>query len=159
MRGHVAEALAGLAVVLLALAFLAFAWSRTTGPAGAAYTLTARFPNVAGVSVGTDVRVAGLKVGEVTAQSLDPSTYEAIVTLKVADSLRLPVDSSAAITSESLLGGSYIALLPGGEPDMLKAGDEILETQGATDLLGLVGAFINRSGTAGEGAADTPAAP
>jgi phospholipid/cholesterol/gamma-HCH transport system substrate-binding protein len=47
-----------------------------------------------------------------------------------------------------LLGGSFVALLPGGEPEPLKPGDEILDTQGATDLMGLVGAFINRSGGA-----------
>lgn len=157
MRGHVAEALAGLGVVLVAVAFLVFAWSRTAGPGGASYTLTARFPNVTGVNVGTDVRVSGLKVGEVTAQRLDPDTYEAVVTLKVSDRLRLPADTSAAITSESLLGGSYVALLPGGDSATLKAGDEILETQGATDLMGLVGAFINRSGGEAGGSGGTPA--
>lgn len=149
LREHAGEALAGLVVVLVAGWFLVFAWNRTESGSAASYDVVARFPNVAGVSVGTDVRVAGMKVGRVSSQRLDPETFEAIVILSVDRKVRLPVDSSAAITSESLLGGSYVALIPGGEETALAAGDEILETQGATDLMGLVGAFINRSGTAG----------
>jgi phospholipid/cholesterol/gamma-HCH transport system substrate-binding protein len=148
IREHGAEALAGLAVVAVAAGFLAFGLQRTGATAsGGEYELVARFPNAAGISVGTDVRVSGLKVGRVSSQSLDPKTFQAVVTLSVDHSLSLPLDTSAAITSESLLGGSYIALVPGGDPEALRPGDEIVETQGATDLLGLVGAFINRSGS------------
>lgn len=149
LKEHAGEALAGLAVVLVAGWFLVFAWNRTGSGGADSYDLVARFPNVAGVSVGTDVRVSGMKVGRVSGQRLDPETFEAVVTLSVDRKLRLPTDSAAAITSESLLGGSYVALMPGGEESLLAPGDEITETQGATDLMGLVGSFINRSGGTG----------
>ena len=87
-----------------------------------------------------------MKVGSVTAQKLDPASFQAIVTLTVDSAVRLPLDSSAAITSEGLLGGSYIALVPGGDTEQLAPGDEITDTQGATDLMGLIGSVINRSG-------------
>jgi phospholipid/cholesterol/gamma-HCH transport system substrate-binding protein len=158
LRDHLAEALAGLVVLLVAGLFLWFAWDRTGGGGSDRYLLTARFPNATGVAVGTDVRVSGMKVGQVTAQSLDPATWEAVVTLSVDRSLRLPVDTSAAISSEGLLGGSFVALLPGGEDEPLKPGDEIIDTQGATDLMGLVGSFINRgSGAESAGAQGGPA--
>jgi phospholipid/cholesterol/gamma-HCH transport system substrate-binding protein len=69
----------------------------------------------------------------------------------------LPIDSSASITTEGLLGGTYIALTPGGETAMLKPGEEILETSGAADLMSLVGSVVNRSG--GDAPAEAPAAP
>jgi phospholipid/cholesterol/gamma-HCH transport system substrate-binding protein len=149
MREHAGEALAGLVVVAVAAWFLVFAWNRTSSAGTNNYELVARFPNVAGVSVGSDVRVSGMKVGRVSGQRLDPETFEAVVTLSLDGKVKLPSDSAAAITSESLLGGSYVALIPGGEEGMLGPGDEILETQGATDLMGLVGSFINRSGGSG----------
>ena len=135
------------AASLAALAwFLIFALGRTGSTGTDSYALTARFPNAAGISVGSDVRVSGLKVGAVTHQKLDPASFQAVVTLSVDKAVKLPLDSSAAITSEGLLGGSYIALVPGGDTEQLAPGDEITDTQGATDLMGLIGSVINRSG-------------
>jgi phospholipid/cholesterol/gamma-HCH transport system substrate-binding protein len=161
LKEHLAEALAGLAVIGIAAFFLIFALGRTGASGTDSYELKARFPNAAGINVGSDVRVSGMKVGTVTAQALDPQSYQAVVTLSVDDNVKLPLDSSAAITSEGLLGGSFIALVPGGDPEQLAPGDEITDTQGATDLMGLIGSVINRSGEgdkAGSGAAG-PAAP
>ncbi|WP_268978277.1 outer membrane lipid asymmetry maintenance protein MlaD [Thermaurantiacus tibetensis] len=148
-----AEALAGLVVLLVAGWFLVFAWNRSGSAVADSYELVARFPNVTGVSVGTDVRVSGMKVGRVVAQELDPKTWQAVVRMAIDRRVSLPVDSSAAITSEGLLGGSFIALMPGGEEEKLAPGDEIVDTQGATDLMGLVGAVINRTGGGGGGGA------
>lgn len=136
-------------MLLVAGWFLVFAWNRSGSAVADSYELVARFPNVTGVSVGTDVRVSGMKVGRVVAQELDPKTWQAVVRMAIDRRVSLPVDSSAAITSEGLLGGSFIALMPGGEEEKLAPGDEIVDTQGATDLMGLVGAVINRSGGGG----------
>ncbi len=154
LKENVVEALIGLVVVIVAIGFVLFAWDRTqAGTRGDGYVLKARFPNVAGISPGTDVRVSGIKVGQVTAQTLDPQSFQAIVEMKVANAVQLPIDSSAAITSEGLLGGSYIALSPGGDTAMLKPGGEITETSGSTDLMSLIGSAINRSGGSDDKAA------
>ena len=158
LKDHVAEALAGLAVIAVAVWFLIFALGRTGSTGSEAYALTARFPNAAGISVGSDVRVSGLKVGTVTHQKLDPASFQAIVTLTVDKAVQLPLDSSAAITSEGLLGGSFIALVPGGDSEHLAPGDEITDTQGATDLMGLIGSVINRSGGEQPASGTAPAA-
>jgi phospholipid/cholesterol/gamma-HCH transport system substrate-binding protein len=157
-KENIVEALVGLLVVLVAIGFVIMAYDRTQAGARAdGYLLKARFPNVAGVSPGTDVRVAGIKVGRVMGQSLDPASYEAIVVFGIDKALKLPIDSSASITTEGLLGGTYVALTPGGDTIMLKPGEEIAETSGATDLMSLVGSFVNRSGGSAPAADAAPA--
>jgi len=146
LKEHVAEALVGLLVLLFAAWFAFYALERSSGIGVDRYTVTARFPNAAGIDVGSDVRVSGMKVGTVTSQTLDPVTWQAVLTFAVDSKLKLPADSSAAISSDGLLGGAHIALIPGGDPEPLMPGDEIIDTQGATDLMGLIGSFINRSG-------------
>jgi phospholipid/cholesterol/gamma-HCH transport system substrate-binding protein len=90
--------------------------------------------------------MAGIKVGKVARQSLDPASFQAVLDINIDKGLQLPIDSSAAITTEGILGGTFIALTPGGETVMLKPGEEIVETSGATDLMALIGGFVNKSG-------------
>jgi len=142
------EALVGLLVVGVAIGFVIFAWDRTQAGRGDGYVLLAKFPSVAGVTAGTDVKLAGITVGKVATQRLDPQSYQAVLELSIEPGLDLPIDSSAAITSEGLLGGNFISLNPGAEEAMLKPGEEILETSGAADLMALIGSVVNRSGDA-----------
>jgi phospholipid/cholesterol/gamma-HCH transport system substrate-binding protein len=152
LRENGGEALIGLLVILFAAWFSWFAWGNTGRRAGADATrVTAYFPNAAGVNVGTDVRIAGLKVGSVTAQKLDPENFQVEATLAIDPTVKLPSDSSAAITSEGLLGSTYIALMPGGSPTPLKTGDTILDTQGSIDMMSMIGQFINRTGDGAKG--------
>ena len=157
-RENAGEALVGLLVVLLAVWFTWFAWVQSGGGVKAgAIKVVAIFPNVGGVNVGTDVRIAGLKVGSVIKQQLDPASYQVKVTLAIDPEVKVPVDSSAAITSEGLLGSNYVALQPGGDTTPLKDGDTITDTQGTVDLMGIVGQFINGSGDKDEPAGNSEA--
>jgi phospholipid/cholesterol/gamma-HCH transport system substrate-binding protein len=90
----------------------------------------AMFPAANGIAVGTDVRGAGLRVRSVAAQKLEPNPFRLRDAGAGSVGPRSPSDSSAAITSESLLGGSFVALIPGGSQTPLKEGDTDLETQG-----------------------------
>lgn len=147
-RENLGEALVGLFVVIFAAWFVWFAWAQTGGgDKPGAIHVTALFPNATGVNVGSDVRVAGMKVGTVTRQALDPQSFQVKTTLALDPAVKLPADSSAAITSEGFLGATFIALLPGGDPAPLKDGDTIADTQGAMDLMSMVGQFINKSGS------------
>ena len=148
-RENIGEALVGLFVVLFAGWFVAFAWDRTGGGAkDGAIHVTALFPNSTGINVGSEVRVAGIKVGTVSEQELDPQSFQVKTILALDPAVKLPADSSAAITSEGIMGANFIALIPGGDPAPLKNGDTIADTQGAMDLMGMVGQFINKSGDA-----------
>ncbi|WP_404714323.1 outer membrane lipid asymmetry maintenance protein MlaD [Sphingomonas sp. MMS24-J13] len=158
-RENIGEALVGLLVVLLAVWFVMFAWDRTGGGTKAGATrVTAIFPSASGVSPGTDVRVSGLKVGSVKGLSLDPQSYQVKVDIALDPSVKLPSDSSAQVTSEGLLGSTFVAFTPGGSPTPLKTGDTITDTQGSMDLMALIGQFINKPSTqAPAGGSTTPA--
>ncbi len=142
-RRNAIEVLTGLVVLFVAIGFLAYAVANTgSGPSGGGYTLYASFDNIAGLNVGSDVRLAGVKVGTVQATAIDPKTYLAKVTLAIRDGVELPKDSGASIASESLLGGIYMSLSPGGAEQMLKPGEAFTATQGAVSLQDLLGKFI-----------------
>jgi phospholipid/cholesterol/gamma-HCH transport system substrate-binding protein len=141
-RHGVAETLTGALVLVVAVAFLAYAVAHSGKTAGSGYPLQARFDNIAGLTVGGDVRIAGVKVGTVTDQRIDPKTFSAIVTISVHDDIQLPKDTAASITSESLLGGKYVALSPGGDDTNLKPGQTITITQSSVSLEELLGKFI-----------------
>ena len=142
MSGNLVESLVGALVLVVAAWFLNFAYERTEMNASLGYELTARFDRIDGLHLGSDVRISGIKVGSVIDQSIDPETYEAIVTISINNDIKLPTDTVAAITSEGLLGGSYLSLMPGGMDEMMVAGDVISDTQDAIDLVGLMGRFM-----------------
>ena len=73
-RHGVAETLTGALVLVVALAFLAYAVAHSGRTAGSGYTLKARFDHIDGLAVGGDVRIAGVKVGTVTDERIDPKT-------------------------------------------------------------------------------------
>lgn len=158
LKENIVEALIGVLVVAVAAWFVAFAYGRTGGGAGDGYHITALFNNASGVGVGTDVRVAGMTVGRVTAVTLDPQTWQAKLTLGIDRKVKLPADSSAAITSEGIMGGQFIAMMPGGDTAMMKDGDQVIETQGSVDLMGMIGQFINQTGSMGKDGAGAPGA-
>ncbi|MBJ6915449.1 MCE family protein, partial [Vibrio cholerae] len=87
--------------------------------------LELRFDSGGSTGVGTDVRIAGVKVGTVINQRFDPETYQAVVTIERDDPDKLPKDTSAVVTSDGLLGDNYILLNIGGDTEMLAAGDRI----------------------------------
>jgi phospholipid/cholesterol/gamma-HCH transport system substrate-binding protein len=156
-RHGIAETLVGAGVLLVAAAFLVFAISRTGRATSAGYRLQASFERIDGLAVGADVRIAGVKVGSIMAERLDPKTYQANVTLSVGQGIQLPKDSSAEIASESLLGGKYLNLSPGGDTVMLAPGGTISITQSSINLEQLVGKFIFGGGTGAK--PETPATP
>lgn len=141
------EVVVGGAVLAVAVGFLIYA-GQATGFSGntSEYELSASFRTADGVSVGTDVRLAGVKVGRVTELELDPETFRANTTITVRDGIEVPDDSSLAISSEGLLGGNYVEIMPGGSPFALAAGDEIQFTQGSVSLVGLLTKFVGSGG-------------
>jgi phospholipid/cholesterol/gamma-HCH transport system substrate-binding protein len=151
MGSRIVETLVGTFVLLVAGFFLAYAYT-TAGVSGTSstYSIAASFDRVDGLSVGSDVRMSGIKIGTVTEQILDPETFLARVELSIDKSIELPEDTSAKVASDGLLGGAYISLEAGGAMDLLAEGDEIEFTQGSIDLMALVGqAIFSFSGSEG----------
>lgn len=144
MRENPLEILTGAAVVLVAGGFLLYA-AQATGYGGPSdgMRLTASFRSIEGVSLGTDVRMAGVKIGTVTDLGLDAETYRARTDLTVDARIPVPEDSTAVVASEGLLGGTYIEIVPGGSLTMLADGGEIVDTQGAVSLLDLLLKYVS----------------
>lgn len=144
MSENKTEIIVGGAVLAIAVGFLTYAGQVTGFSAGQSeYELSASFRSADGVSVGTDVRLAGVKVGRVTEMELDPATYRAGTTFTVREGISVPDDSAVAISSEGLLGGNYVEILPGGSPFHFEPGDEIEFTQGSVSLVSLLMKFVS----------------
>lgn len=151
------EVLAGALVLAAAIGFVAYVGLKSGyGDVAGTYPLTASFRSVEGISVGSDVRLAGVKVGTITDLQLNPVTFYADARLSVQNGILLPDDSSILISSEGLLGGNFVELMPGGSPVNLAPGEEILDTQGAVGLVTLLMRFVG--GMSGD-SAPSDAAP
>ncbi|MEL6641769.1 MAG: outer membrane lipid asymmetry maintenance protein MlaD [Pseudomonadota bacterium] len=150
MQENRTEVLVGAVVLAAAVGFGAYALQATGVRAGAqGYDLTASFRSAEGITPGTDVRLAGVKIGQITEMALNPDTFRADVTLRFADGIQIPNDSAVAIASEGILGDNFVEIVPGGSLDNFAPGDEIEDTQGAISLISLLLKFVT-----GEG--DTP---
>ncbi|WP_170326807.1 outer membrane lipid asymmetry maintenance protein MlaD [Ruegeria arenilitoris] len=145
---NVTEVLVGGAVLACAVAFGVYA-SQSTGlpQGGAGYQLEASFRSLEGVGVGTDVRLAGVKIGTVTGVTLNPDTYRADTTFSIADGILVPDDSAIVISSEGLLGGNFVEVMPGGSPFYFEPGDQVEDTQGAVSLISLLVKFVAGDGS------------
>lgn len=136
------EIVTGAAVLAAALGFLFWAGQGAEISAGTGqYPLTASFRSVEGVTVGSDVRMAGVKVGTVTELELNPQTFFADAEISLRKDIELPDDSVILIASEGLLGGAFVEIIPGGSLTNLAPGEEIIDTQGAVSMLALMMKF------------------
>jgi len=83
----------------------------------------------------------------VAATSIDPKSYQGVVSFTVQPDIKVPDDSSAVISTGGLLGGSFVTVTPGGSDKMLGDGGMITATQSATNLEDLLGKFIFNVGS------------
>jgi len=138
------EVLVGGAVLAVAIGFAVYAGhiAGLSGPSDT-YPLTASFRSLEGVTVGTDVRLAGVKIGTVTEVELNPTTFRADTEIALGSTVEIPDDSAIVIASEGLLGGTFVEIKPGGSPFTFAPGDEITDTQGAVSLVSLLMQFVS----------------
>lgn len=143
MERNTLETVLGAVVLIVAAGFLYLIYAQTdVGAQTGGYPLELRFDSGGSTTVGTDVRIAGVKIGSVIDQHFDPQAYQAVVTIEVDESVKLPKDTSAVVTSDGLLGDNYILLNIGGDAEMLKAGERIRNVQGAINLADLINKFV-----------------
>ncbi|MDQ2066789.1 outer membrane lipid asymmetry maintenance protein MlaD [Xinfangfangia sp. CPCC 101601] len=151
MAGSRLEIAAGAAVLAVAAAFAVYAAKGAGIGSGAeSYDLRASFRAVDGISPGSDVRLAGIKVGTISSLTLNPETYRADAVIQIRKDIVLAEDSAILISSEGLLGGNFVEILPGGALDNLGPGDEIEDTQGSVSLVSLLMKFVGGGGDAAE---------
>lgn len=142
MGRNAIESVMGAVVLLVAGVFVFFAYHMAEVKAVEGYGITASFYKIGGLKKGSDVRISGIKVGTVVDHRIDPATYDAVVTMSIANEIKIPTDTVAAITSEGVLGGKYVSLQAGTERIFLKAGDAITRTKDFRSLEDQVGEII-----------------
>ncbi len=128
------------ALIIGALAFMNQGHGSTEKLSDTSKRVVAKFNKVDGLSIGSDVRMGGVKVGTVAKMDIDPE-FRAIVTLDIMSEFPYPTDTSAAIHTDGLFGGKFVVLEPGAEEQVLETGDEIVLTQDAvivSELLDLI---------------------
>ena len=151
MAENTTEVIVGAVVVAAAVGFYAYSGGVTALSGGSTgYPLTASFRSIEGVTEGTDVRLAGVKIGTVTALDLNRDTYFADAQFTIRDGIGVPDDSAVVISSEGLLGGNFVEILPGGSLTNFDPGSEIEDTQGAVSLISLLVQFVAGGGSATE---------
>jgi phospholipid/cholesterol/gamma-HCH transport system substrate-binding protein len=156
MSRRTTEVLVGLFVMLglVALVFVSLKAANLTSFSigSATYPLSARFDNIGGLKARAPVRSAGVVVGRITGISLDPKSFQGVVTMEIERGFQFPKDTSAKILTAGLLGDQYVGLEPGGEIDNLAPGATIKQTQSAVVLENLIGQFLfNKAADAGAG--------
>jgi phospholipid/cholesterol/gamma-HCH transport system substrate-binding protein len=142
MSRNMIETVLGAVVLVVAALFLFFAYTTSQVRSVAGYQVTAQFDRIDGIRDGSDVRIAGVKVGSVVGEMLDPKTFLATVRMTVAPLYKLPDDTIAEIVSSSLLGDKYMSLVPGGSDKIIPPGGRIKYTQAPVSLENLIGQMI-----------------
>ncbi|MCE5198091.1 MAG: MlaD family protein [Armatimonadota bacterium] len=107
------EAKVGLIVFIAFLAFVAVYWflggfSLTAS----SYPVYAIFPSAQNLDKGSDVRMAGVKIGVVRSIDLT-GRNRARVNMLIWKENKIPVDSLAEITTAGFIGDNYVDILPG----------------------------------------------
>lgn len=159
MKKNVLETLMGAVVLIVAVAFLGFAYEGSQMRVEKGYTVSAKFANASGISLGSDVRIGGIKIGVISGLSLDPNTYEAVASMQISDSIKLPKDSSAAVVSSGLLGEKFVQMTPGNDDKMLADGGAIKFTQSAVNLEELIGKYMFSGGGVDSKGSKKPSSP
>jgi phospholipid/cholesterol/gamma-HCH transport system substrate-binding protein len=148
---NVIETLMGAVVLLVAAFFLIFAYTAANVGAVEGYRVSARFDDIGGLTPGSDVTISGVRVGSVVGTTVDPDTFQAVVTMTIDRAIRLDEFTSATVTSSGLLGGNHISLQPGGGEMMIEPGGSIEYTQSTPGLEQLLGQVIYSISDLGEG--------
>lgn len=142
MKKNGFETVLGAVVLVVAIGFLSFTTKMGNVGSTEGYSIHADFSGIGGLQIGDDVQISGVKVGAVENVELQSDTYLARVTMSIAEGITIPEDTAALISSESLLGGKYMALEPGASDEALAEGGRIEYTQAPQNLEQLLGQFI-----------------
>ncbi|MBQ7633676.1 MAG: MCE family protein [Alphaproteobacteria bacterium] len=136
------ETIMGLVVLIIALLFLGFAYRVSDLQVVEGYSVSAEFLKVGGLSIGSDVRINGIKVGTVTSQNLNNYDYTVKVTFNIASNVKLPKDSTATIVGDGLMGDKFVKIEPGISKEYLKDGDTVAKTKDFKTIEDMVGEVI-----------------
>lgn len=142
MRYSPIEILMGAMVLVVAIGFLILGMQSINNNQKDGYNISLIFGSTSGLKNGDDVKISGINVGKITKLDLDLEDYNASVKVKLFDSIKIPDNSSARITSSSLLGGNYIDIVPGSSETFLSPNDVIYDTSDSVSFMDMLGKIV-----------------
>lgn len=135
---NLVEIAVGLAVLVAAGGFgIAASSYGSATDGGGGYTIIGSFDSLAGVSAGTDVRMAGVKIGRVADIKLNNENFRAEAAMSIDEGVEIPIDSLLKVGAEGLLGGNFISVESGGLEELAEDGEVFENTQGSRDIIDL----------------------
>jgi len=96
------------------------------------YAISADFENVGGLKTGDEIQIGGVTIGHVARISLEKG--RAHVVMRIERSVRISSDAVAEISTAGIVGGRYIAIIPGRDQHYLSEGDTLRHTHSALIL-------------------------
>ena len=146
MKSDIFEFIVGFGVIIIAGWFIlsVVAKSEKLSNVGETTKYIASFNDVSGISVGSNIKLAGVTVGKVLELKLDEINYTAEMVLGINRKIKIPNDSEIIITSEGLLGGNYVSISPGGSDIFLQANEKFSFTQSSLSLNNLIQKFFGK---------------
>lgn len=131
-------------LVILLFIFVLLSGNFTFLRKDACYPLNAVFENVSGLSIGSDVVVSGIRVGEVTGISLQDS-FRVEVRMCIREGVHFPEDSVALISAKNILSNSrYVKIDLGYEEQRLPPGGSFEFTRSILDVEALLRLLVPR---------------
>jgi phospholipid/cholesterol/gamma-HCH transport system substrate-binding protein len=104
------------------------------------YVVKARFSNISGLKEGSEVEIAGVKVGQVSKIHL--KNYEALVEMLINPDVKIQEDSIASVRTQGIIGDKYIKISPGGSAEYIKPNGLMTETESTVDIENLISKYI-----------------
>ncbi len=104
--------------------------------------INSSFFEIGNTSIGNDVKINGVKVGEVSKIKLDQESYMAIITSSIEKSFKIPDDSVFKISNNGFIGSSYIEIQLGNSVELLKNNDYSINNIDAVSLEEIINNFI-----------------
>ena len=142
MRYSSVEILMGAVVLVTAISFLILGLQSINTNQKDGYNISLIFGSSAGLKTGDNVKISGIDVGKIIKLDLDLDDYNAKIHINLSNEVKIPDDSSARITSSSLLGGNFLDIIPGSSETFLKPNDIIYDTSDSVSFIDMLGKMI-----------------
>ena len=142
MRYSSVEILMGAVVLVTAISFLILGLQSINTNQKDGYNISLIFGSSAGLKTGDSVKISGIDVGKIIKLDLDLDDYNAKIHINLSNEVKIPEDSSARITSSSLLGGNFLDIIPGSSETFLKPNDIIYDTSDSVSFIDMLGKMI-----------------
>ena len=104
--------------------------------------INSSFFEIGNMNIGNDVKINGVKVGEVSSIKLDQESYMAIITSSLDKSIDIPSDSVFKISNNGFIGSPYIEIQLGNSEEFLKDNDYTVNNIDPVSLEEIINNFI-----------------